>query len=168
VPVADASGAPHLGTSDIIWISHHQNPKMKLGIVYIITFISLTLPIDTSASIKRMCIVQYQTEDGWSKEYKMEAEFVTGSELNERTHSYKYKTFKNYCLLWFSDGGVAIEEINEYVTTSSEFDHGAFKDLFSYRQYIECSQINSDKDDGPKWKITAKTYGVFIDPREAE
>lgn len=141
---------------------------MKLTIFYIITFLSLTLPIDTSAAIRRLCKVQYQTEDGWSKEYTMEVEFATGSELNERTHSYKYKSFKNYCLLWFSDGGVAIEEINEYVTTSSEFDHGAFKDLFSYRQYIECSQINSDKDEAPKWKITAKTYAGFIDPRETD
>ena len=122
------------------------------------------------ASIKRTCKVQYQRQDGtWSEEYTMTVEFMTGSELNTRTHQYKYDSYKKYCLIWFSDGGVAIEEITDYIMCGFEFDDTAFRTLFGYRRSIECKQINSTSEEAPKWRITAKnSVGYFIDQNENE
>jgi hypothetical protein len=97
----------------------------------------------------------------------MRVEFMTGTELNSATRSYNYDSYKKYCLLWFSNGGVAINEIADYFLCGYEFDDVAFRSLFDIRSSIQCVQINSQDDEAPVWRITAKTFsGDFIDPGE--
>jgi hypothetical protein len=97
----------------------------------------------------------------------MQVEFMTGSELNQATRSYSYDAYKKYCMLWFSNGGVAINEIKDYFLCGFEFDDDAFRNLFAFRFSIACVQINSQNDEAPVWKIAAKSLsGDFIDPRD--
>lgn len=130
--------------------------------------IALSLSLNTTyAAIRRLCNVQYATAYGWSQTYTMQVEFITGSELNNATHSYSYDSFKKYCLLWFSNGGVAINEIKDFFMCGFTFDDDAFRNLFYINFSIKCPQINSENEDGQFWKITAKDYvGQFFDPRD--
>jgi len=134
----------------------------------IVLAILLALNLHPSyASIRRQCKVQYATASGWSHTYTMQVEFITGSELNNATHSYSYDSYKKYCLLWFSNGGVAINEIRDYFLCGFTFDDDAFRNLFYIKFSIQCPQINAENDDGRIWKITAKDYaGTFFDPQD--
>lgn len=133
-------------------------------------FISILL-INTStySEVKRICKVKYETEDGWSKEYTMEVEFVTGFELNKKTQSFNYNSYSKYCCIWFSDGGVAIIEIDDYISlqnSDNEFDDDTFKSTFSYKYSITGKQVNGDKDTKTKWEIDGRDYRGYIDPRD--
>lgn len=126
-----------------------------------------TFGLNSFAVVRRICKVQYSTDYGWSQEYTMQVEFMTGMELNRATHSYSYDSYKKYCLLWFSNGGVAINEIDASVLCGSEFDDEAFRTLFYLRTSVQCTQINSTENEALAWKITAKMlFGGFIDPRD--
>lgn len=133
----------------------------------LITLLIFYFDLASFATVRRVCNVQYATSYGWSQTYTMQVEFMTGTELNNATRSYNYDSYKKYCLLWFSNGGVAIDEIGDYFLCGYEFDDDAFRNLFYFRFSIQCLQINSQDDEAPVWRITAKTFsGDFIDSRE--
>lgn len=135
-------------------------------------FFTLLIPAFSQAYIfhpfqtKRICNVQYETEDGWSKQYTLEIDFRTGIELNKGEPG-KYSDYSVYALIWFQEGGVAILEISNtsYLSFGNEFDHEDFVKLFPLYSYspTEAKQINGDK--GKRWKITAVDSGKYIDPR---
>ena len=118
-------------------------------------------------NIKRICKVQYKTQDGWSKYYKLEVQFVTGRELNKMFESFsKYSNIKNYCLIWFESGGGAILEIRQFLITGEDFDSEDFRDAFSVKNYLPCKQINGETE--REWRIEAKESFNFIDEREVD
>lgn len=97
----------------------------------------------------------------------MEVEFITGLELNQSTHTYNYNSYSKYCCIWFSDGGVAVIELSDYISLpNGELDDDAFKGIFSYRYSVRGKQVNSDKEEAPIWEIIGKDYSGFIDPRD--
>lgn len=131
----------------------------------LLIFLLLSITFSSYSNIRRICNVQYKTEDGWSKYYKMEVQFVTGSELNKMTTSYKYSTYLNYCLLWFEKGEVAILEITDYLSDVGEyFERNAFRSAFSFRRQLSCKQVNAEQK--REWRIEAKNMIEFIDPIE--
>jgi hypothetical protein len=135
--------------------------------IALILVLMMSFTESSFAVVRRTCKVQYQTDYGWSQEYTMQVEFMTGSELNKATRSYSYDSYKKYCLLWFSNGGVAINEIKTYFLCGLEFDDDAFRNLFAFHFSIECEQINSHDDEVPVWKIAGKSFsGDFVDPRD--
>ena len=100
---------------------------MKRFIVSAVVFLIL-IPIKLNAEIRRICKVKYETEYGWSKEYKVEVTFMTGRELNSATSTFKYNSFSKYCLIWFGKDEVAILEIKAFLSSvGDEFDREAFK-----------------------------------------
>ncbi len=137
---------------------------MKRFIVCVVVFLIL-IPIKLNAEIRRICKVKYETEYGWSKEYKVEVTFMTGRELNSATSTFKYNSFSKYCLIWFDKDEVAILEIKAFLSSvGDEFDREAFQNAFSINSEIPCTQINNEAN--TKWKVIAKEYFNFIDPRE--
>ena len=138
---------------------------MKKIILFVVVF--LFLCIQTFAVVKRICKAKYESNNGESNEYTMEVTFITGYELNKATKTYDYDSYDKYCLLWFSNGGVAILKITEFIYVSNyEFTDNDFRNVFSYRSSIECEQINGSGNENIKWTITAKNFSGFIDPRE--
>lgn len=136
----------------------------RIGLLVLFTF---CFTLASFATVRRVCYVQYAIGYGWSQVYTMQVEFMTGMELNNATRSYSYDGYKRYCLLWFSNGGVAINEISDGFLCGYEFDDDAFRSLFYFRYSTQCVQINSQADEAPVWRITAKTYsGEFVDTRE--
>ena len=132
---------------------------------FIISIIIALMALNSYADIKRLCKVQYETEEGWSKEITIEVQYITGAELNKKTNSYQYSQYSNYCLIWFAQDQVAVLEITTYiVSTGEEFDHEDFVQAFNYTQYLDCKQVNATNK--RKWRIKAKDYIDFIDPRE--
>jgi hypothetical protein len=133
--------------------------KKKLWFVLLIIF-----PFTLQAYISRICKVSYETRDGWSSEYLMEVNFLTGRELNKATKSFDYSSFSNYVLLWFDEGEVAILELDDFlIGVGEEFDNEDFQRLFQFQTTADFKQVNSLYE--RKWRIRAKDFITFIDPR---
>ena len=59
----------------------------------------------------------YETQDGWSDGYKVEATIATGSEMNRATNSFDYNAFSQYVtIFWGQDQATVIEMDDPYVT----------------------------------------------------
>lgn len=111
--------------------------------------------------------VRYKTEQGWSKYYTLEVQFVTGKELIKKTDDYKYSMYFNYCLIWFENGGVAVLEIDDILLVDDEFDRTDFIATFKFRTDLDCKQINGESK--RKWEVVVAKDGLnFLDPREKE
>lgn len=117
------------------------------------------------SEVHRFCLISYQTEEGWSDEYKMEVTFVTGQELNRKTNSFDFDYFGEYVLIWFSQDQVAIVKIDEFLITGPEFTAKDFRSAFLINQVLQGTQANSSSD--RQWRIRGKQFVTWVDPRAA-
>ena len=119
------------------------------------------------ASITVLCEVSYKKEMGWSDDYEREVTFISGTELNRATTSFKYNSFRDYVLLFFSKDQVAILEMPSKIGGAGiqdfEFSHLESYYLFSGMSGLQCEQINSEYK--ATWNIKAKKFYNWIDPR---
>lgn len=131
----------------------------------IITLCLILSAFISNASIKRTCHVQYKNGSNWSETYKMEVTFMTGQELNQATKSNDF-TKGIYGILWFTDGGCAILEVNisMVVYNSYNFSNQDFKNMYLSYTNHNATQVNSERP--IIWNIKAKNdIGEFIDNR---
>ena len=135
---------------------------MKKMFAYLLLF-SFISP--ANAIVKRIVNVSYEKDYGYSEEVPVEVTFLTGKELNRATDSYKYSDYDNYGLIWFAKDEVAILKLNSYSVNygSNGLDNEAFKRIFQFSSYETATQINSNS--GRKWRLKAKDYLKWIDPR---
>ena len=61
---------------------------------------------------RRIAEVKYQTESGWSKKYQIEVTFISGSELNDATNSYKFSSSSNYVVIFWEEGKATIIKLS--------------------------------------------------------
>ncbi|MSU62638.1 MAG: hypothetical protein EXS31_09605 [Pedosphaera sp.] len=132
----------------------------------ILCFIVLVLfcTASSQAAVRRLCLVSYEKQIGYSDEVKVEVNFVTGKELNKATKSFDYDSFENYALVWFKEGEVAILKIDEIVLgVGAEFTNEDFKKLF--RIMGECDAVQVKRKSPRKWKLKGKDFLRWVDPR---
>ena len=102
--------------------------------------------------LERICRVSYAKEYGWSTEYTMGVEFLTGAQLNSATGSYSYNSYDCYALLWFGKGEVAIlRHTGLAVGAGWTFDEDDFDRMFPMGMSSEFVQVNGDE--GRRWRI---------------
>ncbi|MGD0591628.1 MAG: hypothetical protein ABSA44_12665 [Bacteroidota bacterium] len=172
------------------------------------------IPVIATGHLKRICAVQYETNDGWSRPVKVEVEFYTGKELNKTepaaeiieepsqdnnaedeknlgrtigillghaltggnsertgiivspstkrttTGIMKYDDNSSYACIWFSQNQVAVLKISTFHYVGDVFNDTDFKSIFILTD-TTCKEIDSDR----QWKLTAKEFGKWIDPR---
>ena len=122
---------------------------------------------DASARVSRICKVAYETQLGRSEDHRIEVTFMTGRELNRATRSYDYESFANYALIWFRDGEVVILKLERLAFgIGAEFDNEDFVRFFRIISDTEGDQVNAPS--GRRWRIKAKDFIRFIDPRADE
>ena len=139
-----------------------RKQPMKIISIILIVFISMSQFAD--ASVRRIVKVSYETQYGYSDEYKMEVTFLTGQELNKATKTYDYDMFDNYILIWFKEDKVAILKIDDIIIrVNQKFDSDDFKRAFQIISEKYATQVNSQYK--RKWKIEAKDIIRWIDPR---
>lgn len=130
--------------------------RFSLTIIFLICF-----NIEGNAAVRRFCFVQYETQYGWSKSYKMEVTFLTGFELSRNTGNYNFDLYGKYALLWFGEGEVAILKINSYAITGTELNRNDFRSLFMFSSSVDAVQVNDEEK--TTWRITGKNYLSFVD-----
>jgi hypothetical protein len=98
--------------------------------------------------------VSYSTNYGWSTEYTMGVEFLTGTQLNRATRTYSYSSYDCYALIWFGKGEVAILKYDGLpIGAGLEFDADDFGRLFAYGRSVQFVQVNGSGS--RRWSIRA-------------
>jgi len=62
---------------------------------------------------ERLC-VKYKTQNGWSKGYSVNVTIISGSELNRRTKSYRYKSYSTYGVIFWGDDQASVIELKNF------------------------------------------------------
>jgi len=137
-----------------------MKPLRALPILILLALLSQA----ADAAVRRFCLVAYQTNRGWSEEFRVEVTFLTGQELNQATRTFEYGLFDKYALIWFEKDEVAILKIEDImVGVGSEFTATDFQRQFLIISEKEATQVNSRSN--RKWKINAKSGVQWVDPR---
>lgn len=141
-----------------------QRGSVVIKTVFAFGMAMAIFPVNASARVTRFCEVAYETRLGWSDDVKTEVTFMTGRELNRATRTYDFEFYSNYALIWFAQGQVAIMRLDNITFgVGSEFDNEDFQRMFRLFGSSEAQQVNGDRP--MKWRITAKKFLRFIDPR---
>lgn len=102
------------------------------------------------AKYTQTCVVGYETESGWSKQYNVEVTFLSGSELNDATGSWKYSAFSNYAVIFWAQGEASVIKISTFLGCSTTVDKSCVTSTFS--------DIKGEDQDGDKWKICVSDF----------
>jgi hypothetical protein len=84
-------------------------------------------------------------------------------EPNQATRTYDFELYSNYALIWFAQGQVAIMKLDNFALVGQEFDGEDFHKMFWLSESSDAEQVNGERT--TKWRITAKKFLRFIDPR---
>lgn len=82
----------------------------------------------------------YQTQDGWSEGYVVNAEILEGSELNERTDTFNYVSYSHYAVIFWDYGQASIIKLQLYFGS------------------IGYTPTEGTDQSGRKWKLSTATY----------
>jgi hypothetical protein len=118
---------------------------MKQIFNYIVFVLLLITTSEVSAKCRRVAVVKYQQQYGWSKKYTVEVTFMTGYELNQATRSYDYNSYSVYAIIFWGEGQASVIKLKSYLLCGYEvtcdcIDNSIY-DLQGYDQ------------DGDKWNI---------------
>ncbi|ELA6667941.1 hypothetical protein [Vibrio parahaemolyticus] len=112
----------------------------------VIAFALLSSVNVTFASQEYGCI-QYQRKDyTWGEPYKVPMTVVSGDDLNEATNSYKYKTYMDYAIAEWPNGGYSVLELPSYLNdlpysyTRTQDQNGRTYQIKEAPSYGECSR----------------------------
>jgi len=118
----------------------------------IILFLSLLLFLifNVAAKYVQTSIVSYMTQDGWSKKYTVDVTFISGSELNDATSSYKYSVYSVYAIIFWGEGKATVIKISNYLACGLEVDKNCITNSYG--------DIKGKDQDEDEWKICVSDY----------
>jgi hypothetical protein len=96
------------------------------------------------ARYREACIVRFESQNGWSTAYKVDCNYITGSELNSATSTFKYDGFATYAVVFWDHGQATVIKLKGYFTCGLEAGEGC---VTSYTQILGLDQ------EGRNWKV---------------
>ncbi|MCG2611816.1 hypothetical protein LZZ90_09900 [Flavobacterium sp. SM15] len=121
---------------------------MKKKIQFVILFLLITL--NTFAKYTQTCTVKYMTQDGWSKKYVVDVNFLTGSELNDATNSYKYSSYSTYAVIFWGEGQASVIKLTSYTGCGYEVDKSCITNTYT--------DLKGKDQEDTEWKICVSDY----------
>ncbi len=110
----------------------------------------MLLSFKVEAKYTQTCVARYMTQDGWSKKYTVDVTFISGSELNEATNSYKYSSYSVYAVIFWGEGKATVIKISNYLSCGTEVDKNCITGTYG------CIKGKDQDDD--EWKICVSDY----------
>ncbi|MNK96494.1 hypothetical protein D3C87_1167770 [compost metagenome] len=120
----------------------------KRYLFLLMAFTLLTLKAE--AKYNQTCIVRYTTEEGWSKKYTVDVTFISGTELNEATNSYKYSSYSIYGVIFWGEGRASVIKISNFLSCGSEVTKSCITNTYG--------DIKGKDQDDDEWKICVSDY----------
>jgi hypothetical protein len=133
------------------------------------------------AEVTRICLVSYVGEQSLAAPVRRSVTFATGRELNasidKNEFSQRFDIGRVYVMLWFGPGQVAIagqairpqKGLNGLLNTfwKPRFEREDFRLRFLIDPFADYQIVNGPPTPHPgAFRVYAKQYGVFVDPRE--
>jgi hypothetical protein len=70
------------------------------------------ISVSAVAAERETVCAKYQSEGGWSKNYKVEATIIRGTELNQATRSFEYNGLSTYVVIFWDKDQASIIEMS--------------------------------------------------------
>lgn len=118
--------------------------------IILLLSIFLLLSFKAEAKYTQTCIARYMTQDGWSKKYTVDVTFISGSELNDATNSYKYSSYSVYAVIFWGEGKATVIKISNYLSCGTEVDKNCITGTYG--------DIKGKDQDDDEWKICVGDY----------
>jgi len=119
----------------------------KVTFLLLILFFTST---DVFAKYTQTCVVNYMTQNGWSKNYTVDVSFMTGTELNEATNSYNYSSYSTYAIIFWGEDKASVIKLSSYTACALEVDKNCITNTYS--------ALKGQDQDGDDWKICVSNY----------
>lgn len=117
----------------------------------ILTVVIFLLSINlVQAKYVQTCDVKYMTKDGWSKKYTVDVTFISGSELNEATSSFKYSSFSVYAVIFWSKEQVTVIKLSSFLSCGDTVDKSCITN--------SVTDLKGKDQDDDEWKICVGDY----------
>jgi hypothetical protein len=114
----------------------------KTILFFCVIVLSIT---NLSAKYTQTCQVKYYTQDGWSKYYSVDVNFLSGQELNDATNSFNYSSFSTYAVIFWGQSNASIIKISTFTGCGSVVNKSCITNIFS--------DIKGYAQNGVEWKI---------------
>jgi hypothetical protein len=118
--------------------------------IIILLFLAIFLCFKSEAKYTQTCVARYMTQEGWSKKYTVDITFMSGTELNEATNSFKYSSFSVYAIIFWGEGQATVIKVSTFLSCGTAVDHNCISNAFS--------DIKGKDQDGDEWKICVSDY----------
>jgi len=116
----------------------------------LILTIALFLNFKAEAKYTQTCVVRYMTQEGWSKKYTVDVTFISGSELNEATNSFKYSSFSVYAVIFWGEGQASVIKLSTFLSCGTTVDKNCITNTIS--------DLKGKDQDDVEWKICVSDY----------
>ena len=113
-------------------------------------FIASFISFKSEAKYTQTCVAKYMTQEGWSKKYTVDITFMSGTELNEATSSFKYSSFSVYAIIFWGQGQATVIKVSTFLSCGTAVDHTCITNAIS--------DIKGKDQDGDEWKICVSNY----------
>ena len=111
--------------------------------IFSVTFVLIC--IASYGKYVQTCQAKYKTEYGWSKKYTVDVTFMTGSELNMATRTFKYNSFSVYGIIFWDDDEATVIKLKNFTTCGTEVDKTCITSVFG--------DLKGSDQDGDEWNI---------------
>lgn len=93
--------------------------------------------------------VRYNVDYGHSKWYEVDVIFLTGSELDSATNSYKYGSFSEYAVIFWDEDRASVIKLQGIFGCGTEFKKSCFPAI---------GNIKGEDQGGRVWEICTSNY----------
>lgn len=118
--------------------------------LFLFSTVLLLLARCAEAKYVQTCEAKYMTEGGWSKKYTVEVTFLSGTELNTATNSYKYSSYTVYAIIFWSKGQATVIKVSSYLSCGIEVDKSCITNTYG--------DIKGKDQDEDEWNICVSNY----------
>lgn len=116
----------------------------------ILVFLLAIVWANANAKYRQVCLAQYETEYGWSKQYQVEVTFMTGNELNIATGRYSYTPYSVYAIIFWGEGQATVIKMSNYFACGLETNKTCIQSAWGYLKGLD--------QDGDAWRICKDSY----------
>lgn len=116
----------------------------------ILLFVFFFMTNNAFARYTQTCSVRYWTQQGWSKKYTVDVTFMSGSELNDATSSFRYTTYSVYAIIFWGNDKATVIKLSSFTGCGFEVD----KDCIANTIY----DLKGKDQDDDEWKICVTNY----------
>lgn len=102
------------------------------------------------ARYRQTCVVKYMTQEGWSRKYTVDVTFISGTELNEATNSFKYSAFSVYAVIFWGEGQASVIQISTFLVCGQDVDERCITNTIG--------DLKGKDQDGDEWKICVSDF----------